>query len=90
MRNSRTSVRAPCCTLFVVAALVCRTIAPPPPPPPSLCRFINSHNVGSGRGGFIVHSSDSAPAAEREIGLWFTEGVSTDGYTPCSLLWTQE
>ena len=41
-------------------------------------------------GRLVVHSSDSVGAAEKEIDLWFPEGIVAGDYVPCHLSWTQE
>jgi hypothetical protein len=39
----------------------------------------------------VVHSSDSAASAEREVALWFPEGAAAgEGFHPCTAPWTQE
>jgi hypothetical protein len=52
-----------------------------------LLRFTHAHDISN----IVVHSSDSAEAAAREIALWFPDGVVADGaWQPCTLPWTHE
>jgi len=52
--------------------------------PPGTIR--GDFGIDTGRN--VCHGSDSAESAEREIALWFKEGVET--YTPCTDPWVYE
>ena len=60
-----------------------RTRSPSPPLPPLLS---GDFCIDVGRN--IIHGSDAVEAAQREIGLWFPEGLSD--FTPHMKPWIYE
>ena len=72
--------------VFVFVCFFAHTTTHSPSPPPSTPPHSGDFCIDVGRN--IIHGSDAVEAAQREIGLWFPEGLSD--FTPHMKPWIYE